>query len=66
MEARYQVSGMTCQHCVNHVLAEVNSIPGVEKTELNLEGTLIIHSETEIDFDRIVEAVAEAGDYEVE
>lgn len=66
METRYQISGMTCQHCVNHVLAEVKEIPEVLNADLSLSGELVIQSQNPIDFDRIVEAVAEAGDYEVE
>jgi|GEM_PF-118109 len=63
MNATYTVSGMTCGHCVHAVKQEVSAIPGVTDVALALEtGTLEITSEAPVDFDRIVEAVAEAGE----
>lgn len=64
--AEYTVSGMTCGHCVSAVTAEVSAIPGVTDVEVDLEsGSLKVASDAPVDFDRIVEAVAEAGDYTV-
>lgn len=66
MNATYTVTGMTCGHCVSHVKEEISSIPGVTEVALTLEdGKLLVTSQSPIDFDRIVEAVAEAGDYSV-
>ncbi len=63
---QYTVSGMTCSHCVNAVTEEVSAIPGVTDVQVDLEsGSLKVASEAPVDFDRIVEAVAEAGDYTV-
>ena len=64
MEASYTVEGMTCGHCVAAVTEEVKQIPGVSDVEVFLEGgRLTVVSDAPVDFDRIVEAVAEAGDY---
>jgi len=60
MIATYAVSGMTCDHCVAAVKKEVSAVPGVTGVDLALDGALTVHSESPIDFDRIVEAVAEA------
>ncbi len=66
MNTTYTVTGMTCQHCVMHVAEEVSAIPGVTDVKVTLaDGKLDVTSETPIDFDRIVQAVAEAGDYSV-
>lgn len=66
MQTTYTVEGMTCGHCVAAVTDEVKQIPGVTDVEVVLEGgRLAITSEAPVDFDRIVEAVAEAGDYTV-
>ncbi len=66
MIATYTVTGMTCGHCVMHVKQEVSGISGVTDVALTLEdGKLEVTSATPVDFDRIVEAVAEAGDYSV-
>ena len=64
MNATYTVEGMTCGHCVAAVTEEVGQIPGVTDVQVTLEGgRLVVTSDTPVDFDRIVEAVAEAGDY---
>lgn len=64
--ADYTVSGMTCGHCVSAVTEEVSAIPGVTDVTVDLDsGSLKVVSEAAVDFDRIVEAVAEAGDYTV-
>ena len=65
MIATYTVAGMTCEHCVKAVTQEVGAIPGVTGVEVDLSGRLAIHSDAAIDFDHIVEAVSEAGDYTV-
>ena len=62
----YTVTGMTCGHCVAHVKEEVSAIPGVTEVAVTLaDGKLEVTSEAPIDFDRVVEAVAEAGNYSV-
>ncbi|MFV0406128.1 MAG: heavy-metal-associated domain-containing protein [Propioniciclava sp.] len=64
--ATYTVTGMTCDHCVKGVTEEVLAVAGVTSATVDLEtGRLDIQSAEPIDFDRIVEAVAEAGDYSV-
>ena len=66
MESTYTVEGMTCGHCVAAVTEEVKQIPGVTDVQVDLEsGSLKVASEVPVDFDRIVAAVAEAGDYTV-
>ena len=66
METSYTVEGMTCGHCVAAVTEEVGQIPGVTDAKVTLEGgRLTVTSDAPVDFDRIVEAVAEAGDYTV-
>lgn len=64
MQAIYTVEGMTCGHCVASVTEEVKLIPGVTDVSVVLDGgRLTVTSDAPVDFDRIVEAVAEAGDY---
>jgi len=62
IDTTYTVSGMTCGHCVKAVTEEVTAVPGVAAVDLDLGGKLVVHSEAPVDFDRIVEAVYEAGD----
>lgn len=64
--AHYTVTGMTCEHCVNHVTEEVSAIDGVTDVKVTLDdGSMVVTSDAPIDFARIAEAVDEAGDYEV-
>lgn len=65
MITNYTVTGMTCEHCVNHVTEEVEALEGVQAVEVKLEGGMAVTSDAEIDFAAITEAVAEAGDYTV-
>ncbi len=63
MITSYTVSGMTCKHCAHAISEEVGTVPGVTEVAVTLEtGKLDITSETPVDFDRIVEAVYEAGE----
>nr|WP_300151050.1 heavy-metal-associated domain-containing protein [Propionicimonas sp.] len=63
MITSYTVTGMTCNHCVHAIKEEVSAVPGVTAVDLTLEGgTLDVTSDAPVDFDRIVEAVYEAGE----
>jgi copper chaperone CopZ len=68
MISHYTVSGMTCEHCRQHVTKEVSAIPGVAAVEVDLaSGHLDVTSAAPIAFDAIAAAVDEAGggDYSV-
>ena len=66
MITNYVVSGMTCDHCVAHVTEEVSAIPGVEQVKVQLsDGSMQVSSAELIDFDKIAQAVDDAGDYQV-
>ncbi len=61
----YTVTGMTCDHCVRAVEAEVGKVPGVASVSVNLEsGRVTVFSETRVDPAAVRAAVEEAG-YEV-
>jgi len=63
MLTSYTVTGMTCDHCAHAISEEVGAVPGVTAVAVALEaGTLEVTSEAPVDFDRIVEAVYEAGE----
>jgi len=56
----YSVSGMSCEHCVAAVSAEVGELPGVEVVEVRLaSGALVVHGE--IDDEAVRRAVEAAG-----
>ena len=63
MITSYTVTGMTCNHCVAAIKEEVGAVPGVTGVNLTLDDArLEVQSEAPVDFDRILEAVYEAGE----
>lgn len=63
--ATYQVTGMTCQHCVSAVQEEVSALPGVDKIDVQLvaggTSTVTIDSAAPLDEQAVRDAVEEAG-----
>lgn len=58
----YAVAGMSCQHCIDAVTAEVGSLDGVEQVEVDLEaGTVLVTSAEPLDAAAVHDAVDEAG-----
>ncbi len=60
--ATYAVEGMTCDHCVRAVTAEVEQIPGVAEVEIDLaSGGVTVISDHDLDTSAVQAAVEEAG-----
>jgi len=60
--AIYTVTGMSCQHCVDAVTAEVGKIAGVEQVDVDLTaGAVTVTSAEALTDEQIREAVDEAG-----
>ena len=58
----YNVTGMTCGHCVSSVTDEVQEIPGVVSVDVVLEtGAVSISSAGPLDDAAVRSAVEEAG-----
>ena len=63
--ATYTVVGMTCDHCVRSVTAEVEKIAGVTNVDVDLaSGHVTVSSDAPIEDASFAAAVDEAG-YEV-
>ena len=64
-DTTYQVSGMTCAHCVTAVTEEISQLSGVTAVVVDLTpgGTSAVRvsSDTALDPDAVREAVDEAG-----
>lgn len=66
METTYQVTGMHCGKCVEHVTEHVGAIAGVEKVEVDVEAGLVhVTSPQPTDTPTVAKAVAAAG-YELQ
>jgi copper chaperone len=67
--AAYQVTGMTCEHCVHAVTEELTSLAGVSDVRVALvpEGlsTVTVISEAPLTEQQVAAALDEAGDYEL-
>ena len=58
----YAVSGMSCQHCVDAVTAEVGRISGVEQVQVDLPtGAVTVTSSAPLGLDAVRDALDEAG-----
>jgi len=58
----WQVTGMTCGHCVAAVRAEIAALDGVENVEVTLEtGEVVVHSASPPSREAVAAAVEEAG-----
>jgi copper chaperone len=58
----YQVTGMTCDHCVRAVTTELVLLPGVRSVDVDLaDGAVTVTSDGPLDLDVVREAVDEAG-----
>jgi copper ion binding protein len=58
----YAVTGMSCQHCVDAVTAEVGRIAGVEQVQVDLPtGEVTVTSAAPLSLDVVRGALDEAG-----
>lgn len=58
----YRVAGMSCEHCVAAVSAEVGAIPGVDAVTVDLAaGAVTVDSTQPLDPSVVAAAVDEAG-----
>ncbi len=60
----YDVTGMTCQHCVTSVEEEVGAVPGVTSVDVDLATGRVAVTGADVDDAAVRAAVVEAG-YEV-
>ena len=60
--ATYQVTGMTCDHCVRAVTTELVLLEGVRSVDVDLaQGAVTVTSEGPLDREEVREAIDEAG-----
>jgi len=60
-ERIYSVTGMSCEHCVAAVTAEVGELPGVSSVDVDLESGAVVVSGADLDGDAVRTAVEAAG-----
>jgi copper chaperone len=57
----YNVTGMSCEHCVAAVTAEIGELPGVSGVEVDLSSGAVIVSGDDVDRAAVRGAVQAAG-----
>lgn len=57
----YEVTGMTCNHCVQAVTTEIENIDGVHTVQVNLETGLVTVEGENFTDEQVAAAVDEAG-----
>lgn len=66
---RWEVTGMTCGHCVNSVTEELSALPGVSEVSVDLvsngTSTVTVNSADPLDADSVKAAISEAGNYQL-
>jgi copper chaperone len=63
---RFQVPGVSCQHCVHAITEEVSTLPGVQRVQVALDSKIVTVEHTgQVGADAIVTAINEAGYDEV-
>ncbi|NJN65240.1 MAG: heavy-metal-associated domain-containing protein [Chloroflexaceae bacterium] len=63
---RFQVPGISCQHCVNAVKKEVAALSGVQSVQVELsDKSVTVEHNGAISADTIIAAINEAGYDEV-
>ena len=65
--ATYQVTGMTCEHCVHAVTGELANLGGVTGVSVDLvpggKSAVTVTSQAPLAEDAVAAALDEAGDY---
>lgn len=65
-EHRFQVPGMTCEHCENAVRSSLLNVNGVYDVDVNLESkTVVVKHDAVVNTGAMREAINDAG-YEIE
>jgi copper chaperone len=60
--ATYEVTGMSCAHCVMAVRDELRTIPGVRGVDVDLAtGAVVVGSDSPLDRAAVAAAIDEAG-----
>lgn len=57
----YEVPGMTCGHCTSAVSAELSSLAGVERVQVDLDRKLVTVTGESLDDTAMRGAIEEAG-----
>lgn len=62
MTSEFSVPSMSCQHCVNAITKEVQSVQGVQNVKIDLGSKRVsVQADERVSKDALVNAINEAG-----
>ncbi|MBO0450275.1 copper chaperone CopZ [Enterococcus sp. MJM12] len=63
MKQTFNISGMSCGHCVAKVEGTINELPGVKKVKINLKKNngVVKYDDSQLTDEKIIAAVTAAG-----
>jgi copper ion binding protein len=60
-KAKFEIEGMSCQHCVKAVRNALAELPGVSVDDVSIGGATVEFDPTASSVDSVVDAIADAG-----
>jgi copper chaperone len=60
-EITFQISGMSCQHCVMRVKKAIEGLPGVSELAVDVGSARVVYDDSEIQQADIEEAILKTG-----
>ena len=60
-KAKFEIEGMSCQHCVKAVRNALAELPGVSVDDVSIGAASVEFDPTASSVDSVVEAIADAG-----
>ncbi|BCA86155.1 mercuric reductase [Enterococcus saigonensis] len=63
MKQTFNISGMSCEHCVARVEGAIKALPGVKKVKINLKKNngVVKYDDSQLTDEKIIAAVTAAG-----
>lgn len=65
MKLKFQITGMSCDHCVRSIEESVNKLAGVEQVHVIVGEADITFDEARIDKSDLIEAIRTAGSFDI-
>jgi len=65
MKNELTVEGMSCGHCKNAVETALTGLDGVNEAEVDLDDESVVIDHEEVETEKLIEAIEDAGHYQV-
>lgn len=65
MKMQFQITGMSCDHCINSIEESLSRLAGVEQCRVTMGEVMVSFDENQIDKSKMIEAIRSAGSFDV-